>query len=164
MTIRPATEHDWKRIGALGELLVRTHHGFNPSRFIHPDSMPGDVYISRVRAEIARGHATVLVADVEGQVVGFLFAGIEPESWKELREVAGYVHDLAVDQAHRHSGVGTALMASAIDWFDARGVSKVMLWTAQQNVDAQRLFHRLGFRPTMIELTLSRDVAGLKTT
>jgi GNAT superfamily N-acetyltransferase len=160
MMIRPATDDDWKRIGDLGELLARTHHGFNPSRFIHPDRMPGDVYASRVRAEIARGHATVLVADVDGQVAGFLFAGIEPESWKELRDVAGYVHDLVVDEAHRHAGVGTALMASAIEWFDARGVSRVMLWTAQQNVSAQRLFHRLGFRPTMIELSLDRDVAS----
>jgi ribosomal protein S18 acetylase RimI-like enzyme len=160
MTIRPATDDDWKRIGDLGELLVRAHHGFNPSRFIHPSSMSGDLYASRVRAEIARGHGTVLVADVDGRVVGFVFAGIEPESWKELRDIAGYVHDLVVDEPARHSGVGTALMASAIAWFDARGVSRVMLWTAPQNVSAQRLFHRLGFRSTMIELTLSRDVAG----
>jgi ribosomal protein S18 acetylase RimI-like enzyme len=29
-----------------------------------------------------------------------------------------------------------------------------MLWTAEHNVTAQRLFDRLGFRRTMIEMTL----------
>jgi hypothetical protein len=28
-----------------------------------------------------------------------------------------------------------------------------MLWTAEQNADAQRLFVKLGFRRTMIEMT-----------
>jgi ribosomal protein S18 acetylase RimI-like enzyme len=29
----------------------------------------------------------------------------------------------------------------------------VVLWTAEQNRDAQRLFERLGFRRTMVEMT-----------
>jgi hypothetical protein len=33
------------------------------------------------------------------------------------------------------------------------GAPRVMLWTAEQNDSAQRLFARLGFRRTMIEMT-----------
>lgn len=153
MTIRPVTVNDWPRVGELAELLVRTHHAFNPSRFIHPDTLRGDVYTSRVQAEIARGHAMVHVAEVGGRIVGYVFAGLEPESWKELRHDAGYLHDLVVDEDHRHRRIGGALVTAALEWFEARGVVRIMLWTAQQNVDAQRLFHRVGFRPTMIEMT-----------
>ena len=35
----------------------------------------------------------------------------------------------------------------------AQGAPRVMLWTAEQNTSAQRLFARLGFRRTMIEMT-----------
>jgi ribosomal protein S18 acetylase RimI-like enzyme len=155
MTTRPVAENDWPRIGELGELLVRTHHAFNPSRFIHPDRLPGDLYTSRVQAEVARGHAVVHVAEMDGRIVGYVFAGLEPESWKELRHEAGYIHDIVVDQDYRNRRIGDALVAAAVDWFEARGVVRIMLWTAPQNVDAQRLFHRIGFRATMIEMTRS---------
>ena len=156
-TVRPVTANDWPRVGELAELLVREHYTFNPSRFIHPDTLRGDLYTSRVQAEIARGHAMVQVADVDGRIAGYVFAGLESESWKELRHDAGYIHDIVVDEGYRKQRIGSALVAAAIDWFDARGVARIMLWTAQQNVDAQRLFHRVGFRPTMIEMT--RDKA-----
>jgi hypothetical protein len=80
MTIRPATADDWPRIGELGELLVRAHHGYGPSTFIPVDMLRADVSTSRVRDEIARGHMMVHVAGVGGRVCGYLFAGIERES------------------------------------------------------------------------------------
>jgi GNAT superfamily N-acetyltransferase len=153
MTTRPVAATDWPTIGELSELLVRTHHAFNPSRFIHPDRLPGELYTSRVQAEIARGHAMVHVAEMDGRIVGYVFAGLEPESWKELRYEAGYIHDIVVDQDYRKQKIGDALLGAAFEWFEARGVVRIMLWTAQENIDAQRLFHRLGFTPTMIEMT-----------
>jgi GNAT superfamily N-acetyltransferase len=152
--VRPVADGDWSRIGELGELLVRAHHAFEPSRFIHPDDLRADIYTARVREEIRRGRATVFVAEAGGQIAGYVFVGVEPESWKELRSEAGFIHDVAVDASHRHQGVGGALIATAVDWLGARGVTRVMLWTAQGNADAQRLFGRLGFRPTMIEMSL----------
>jgi ribosomal protein S18 acetylase RimI-like enzyme len=85
--------------------------------------------------------------------VGYVYAGIEPVSWVALREESGYVHDLIVDEAHRGKGVATALMEAALAWVRDRGVPRVVLGTAQQNDVAQRLFERLGFRRTMIEMT-----------
>ena len=156
MTIRPATAEDWSRIGELSELLVGAHHGYDASRFIPVSMLPAGLYASRVRDEIAPGRGAVLVAEIGGRVVGYVFAGIEPDSWKELRREAGYVHDLVVDEAHRHAGIGSALLASAIEWFDTHRVTRIMLWTAPQNVRAQRLFRGAGFRQTMIEMTLDR--------
>ncbi len=152
MTIRPAAAGDWLRIGELAQSLVRRHHAFNPSRFVAPDTLPADAYTSHLRADLDRGASAVLVADVDGQLVGYVFAGIEPESWKELRHAAGYIHDLVVDDSRRHEGIGKALVAAALEWFDSRSVARVILWTAPQNAEAQRLFDRLGFRPTMIEM------------
>ena len=71
-----------------------------------------------------------------------------------LRDTAGFVHDVVVDPAERRTGVAAALMDAAIVWVKAQGVRSVMLWTAAPNDGAQRLFDRLGFRRTMIEMTL----------
>jgi len=154
MKIRSATADDWPRIGELAEMLVRTHYAFDDARFMHPDLLRGHVYTARVRDEVGQGQSMVQVADDDGRVVGYVFAGIEAGSWKELRHRAGYIHDVVVEDAHRHQGIARALMTSAIEWIAAQGVAPVLLWTAPQNIDAQRLFVSLGFRPTMIEMTL----------
>jgi GNAT superfamily N-acetyltransferase len=156
MTIRPPNGTDWLRIGELCEQLVRAHHTYDPSRFISVQMLRADTYISRVRKELNDGRAAVFVAEVDERVVGYVFAGIEAESWKELRAEAGFIHDLVVDETSRRSGVGTALLERAVAWFQSRRVERVMLWTAPQNVYAHSLFRRVGFRLTMMEMTLDR--------
>ena len=49
---------------------------------------------------------------------------------------------------------------AAADWLAARGMARVMLWTAERNTRAQTLFARLGFRRTMIEMTREVPSAG----
>jgi ribosomal protein S18 acetylase RimI-like enzyme len=63
------------------------------------------------------------------------------------------MHDLVVDPAHRGRGVGKMLLDAALAALEARGAPRVLLATAEQNVAAQRLFTRAGFRRTMIEMT-----------
>jgi ribosomal protein S18 acetylase RimI-like enzyme len=58
-----------------------------------------------------------------------------------------------VDAAGRRTGMATALVEAAAQWLKQRGAPRVLLWTASPNEGAQRLFERLGFRRTMIEMT-----------
>ena len=88
-----------------------------------------------------------------GRIVGYVYAGLEPMSWKELRGPAGFIHDVMVEGGEQGAGVGSALIDAAIAWLRERGAPRVMLWTAERNDGAQRLFQRLGFRRTMIEMT-----------
>ena len=103
----------------------------------------------------------MFVAEQAGQVVGYVYAGIEPQSWKELREEAGFIHDVYVDEAARRGGVATALLEAAAEWLASRGMPRVVLWTAAPNEAARRLFERLGFRHTMTELTRETGVGEI---
>jgi GNAT superfamily N-acetyltransferase len=82
-----------------------------------------------------------------------VYAGLEPQSWKELREACGFIHDVVVDERGRRGGVATALIEAAAAWLREQGAPRVILWTAQPNDAAQRLFERVGFRRTMVEMT-----------
>ena len=95
----------------------------------------------------------VFVAEQSGVVIGYVYAGLEPQSWKELREAAGFVHDVAVAPEAQRTGIASALVESACEWLRSIGAPRVVLWTAEKNESAQRLFTRLGFRRTMIEMT-----------
>ena len=92
----------------------------------------------------AEGHAAVL---------GYVYAAIEPQSWKELRDEAGFIHDVLVDESARNAGVAKALLDAAIAWLGDRRVPRVVLWTAHANGPARPLLTGLGYRPTIIEMT-----------
>ena len=151
--VRRATEADAAALGRLGGMLLRLHHTLDPQRFIAPGGDPEGGYARFLRTQLRDDEAAVLVAEQDGAVVGYVFAALEPMSWKDLREACGFIHDIAVDDAGRRSGVATALMEAAIAWLRSRGAPRVVLGTAEQNAAAQRLFEKLGFRRTMIEMT-----------
>jgi GNAT superfamily N-acetyltransferase len=150
--VRLATEADLPALGRLGAMLVQHHIAFDPRRFIDIPNAPA-AYATFLRAQLRNPDAVVLVAERDDSIVGYAFASIEPESLKDLRATAGFIHDLLIDEPARGTAVGTTLVNAAIAWLRAHGVVRVMLGTAQQNVPAQRLFTKLGFRPTMIEMT-----------
>jgi len=45
-------------------------------------------------------------------------------------------------------------LAAGIDWLHDRGAPRVILWTVAPNKAAQRVFRGLGFRDTMLEMTM----------
>jgi ribosomal protein S18 acetylase RimI-like enzyme len=151
--IRPATEHDVEALGRLGALLMRTHYAFDPRRFMSPGDSPEDGYGWFLGTQLHEPDMVVLVAERQGRVVGYVWAGLEPLSWKELRDAAGFIHDVVVEESDRKTGVATALVETAVEWLREHGAPRVMLWSAQPNEQAQRLFTRLGFRRTMVEMT-----------
>jgi ribosomal protein S18 acetylase RimI-like enzyme len=151
--IRRATGADLEAIGRLGALLMRVHYEFDRERFMRPQRGVEQGYASFLGAQLDDPDAVVFVAERRGAVVGYIYAAVEPPSWKELRDRAGYIHDVMVEEGSRKAGVAEALMTGAIDWLRTRSVPRVVLGTASQNEPAQRLFRRLGFRPTMIEMT-----------
>ena len=153
IAIRRATKGDLPALGRLGALLLRTHYQFDPLRFMAPGSHPEEGYAWFLGTQLREEDVVVFVAERESSIVGYVYAALEPQSWKELREACGFIHDIVVDESGRRSGVATLLMEAAIGWLRERGAPRVVLGTAQRNDAAQRLFERLGFRRTMIEMT-----------
>ena len=159
VTVRPATRHDVPTIGRLGALLVRTHHEFDTARFIAATPRTAEGYGSFLGTQLDQPDAVVLVAEEDGAVVGYTYAGIEGHDYMSLRGPAGVLHDIVVDLAHRGQGVGQLLLDATLAELARRGAPRVVLFTASRNEAAQRLFARAGFRSTMIEMTREADGA-----
>jgi ribosomal protein S18 acetylase RimI-like enzyme len=157
LAVRPATPADLPALGRLGALLVRVHHGFDPQRFIAPVPRTEQLYASFLGGQLQEPNVVVLVAEREGEVLGYTYAGVEGTDYMALRGPAGVLYDVVVDPAHRARGVGRMLLEATVAELRARGAPRVVLSTAERNENAQRLFARAGFRRTMIEMTRELD-------
>jgi len=157
--IRRATPHDLDALGRLGALLMRVHYAFDSKRFMRPGAHAEEGYAAFLQTQLEDPESLVLVAVDAGEVRGYLYAAVEPPSWKELRDRAGFIHDLLVDEASRRIGIAEALLDRAVAWLRTQHVPRVVLGTAARNESAQRLFSRKGFRVTMYEMTLELDAS-----
>ena len=134
-------------------MLVEEHHRFDPLRFLEPvPDLPeryGELLVTRHRMP----DNVVLVAEREGEVVGYAFGAKEGYDYMALRGPAGVIYDLLVDPGHRRQGIGSALMEAMLEALAALGAPRALLFTAEKNPVAQAMFERAGFRRTMIEMT-----------
>jgi GNAT superfamily N-acetyltransferase len=151
--IRPANPGDREPLGRMGAALMRQHHAADERRFLtvdHPEHGYGRYLVSHLDDP----GTLVLVAEREGEVIGYLYADVEDTSWRDLRGPCGFVHDVFVAEGARGSGAGRALMRTAIEWIRSHDREQVVLSTKTGNDRARRLFAELGFRATMVEMTL----------
>ena len=159
--VRRAEARDLEAVGRFGAKLLRDHYAFDRLRFMAPQANTEEGYAWFLGTQLRRDDAAVFVAERAGEVVGYVYAGIEPQSWKELREEAGFIHDVYVDETARRGGIATALLEAATEWLTSRGMPRIVLWTAAPNDAARRLFARLGFRHTMTEMTKEIGVGSI---
>ena len=151
--VRPATPTDVPTIGRLGALLVREHHDFDPQRFIPATSRTENQYGWYLGTQLEEPNIVILVAERDGEVIGYTYSGVEGIDYMSLRGPAGVMYDIVVDPDHRQQGVGRILVDATLEALKSKGAPRVVLSTAEQNAAAQRLFDRAGFRRTMIEMT-----------
>ena len=83
-----------------------------------------------------------LVAEVEGEVVGIVGAGAGESSGTAA------LTSLWVDPRARGKGVGDGLVEAVLDWARTEGLGQVLLWVAEGNFNAERLYERHGFTRT----------------
>jgi ribosomal protein S18 acetylase RimI-like enzyme len=155
--IRRAAPVDLPALGALGAHLMRFHYGLDPRRFLSPGDDPESGYAWFLETQLQEPESVIFIAELNGAVAGYVHAGLEPISWKELRGPAGFIYDIVVTEHARRSGIATELMKAGIGWLREHGAPRAMLWTATGNIAAQRLFEAFGFRRTMTEMTLELD-------
>ena len=96
-------------------------------------------YLKAIRRH---AYAAVLVAEVEGRVVGRLSIG------RDMHPASEHVADVGVMVAdgYRRQGIGRALMEAAESWGRDVGVRKIELHVFPHNEAALALYEKLGFR------------------
>lgn len=155
--VRGANPADMPAAGHLGSLLMALHHDLDARRFIASTHRTDRDYAAFLTGELDRPGAIVLVAVQETRVLGYAYGGVEGTDYMALRGPAGVVYDLMVDPSRRGEGIGRRLLDAILAKFAALNVAQIVLSTAARNDAAQGFFAKVGFRPTMVEMTRETD-------
>lgn len=153
--VRRATSNDVLGAAKLAAELVRMHHAVDPARFFLPERVV-EGYAWWLGRELDRERAVVLVAVEDEEVIGYAYGTHEERDWNALLDEHGAIHDVFVADSARGRGIGERLLKAMLGELEALGAPRVVLSAMVDNQTAQRLFRKLGFRPTMLEMTRDR--------
>ena len=120
------------------------------------DSLSPKVSNAQVRRrydESLLGYREMLVAELDGQIAGTVSTG----GWGFQRPNSLRMFALDVGKAFRSRGVGTALIRAIESAAIGLNLHEVNLEVAVENVDAIRLYERLGYRRLPEPVTDSWD-------
>lgn len=138
LVVRPARDTELEHVGRL------TVDAYVSDGLLAPDHW----YVDELRDVRGRAsHATLLVADDAGTLVGTVTVARHGTAWAEVaRPHEAELRMLAVEPAGRGRGVGEALVRAGVEVARAAGAEALALTTLDAMHAAQRLYERLGFR------------------
>ncbi|MBM4436073.1 MAG: GNAT family N-acetyltransferase [Actinobacteria bacterium] len=94
------------------------------------------------------------VAELNGDVVGYLTTDIV------ARYRTGRILDMAVDARYRRRGIGSRLIAHALDAFRASGLALARIETLEQNAAGREVYPRHGFVEVARQIHYARRLDG----
>lgn len=107
---------------------------------LHRQLFPNAYYTARQMAGKQDGHHRLIIAVENGQLIGYHFCKIEPESQ------SGYIDFIGTDPAVRNRGIGADLLAPGLDWMlSAPAIQRVNLTVNADNQAARSLYEKFGF-------------------
>jgi hypothetical protein len=141
---------------------VRTDTWRDAYRGLMPDSLLDglDYDATRRRALMSAlpAHQFVLVAEVDGTVVGFCLGG-RSRTPDDLHR--GEVYAIYVLPKHQGRGIGRALLQAGAKELVARGFGSMIIWVLRENAPSRRFYERMGGRYVRDE---QRELEGVSIT
>jgi ribosomal protein S18 acetylase RimI-like enzyme len=145
--VRLYEKRDREAVLALAPRLVEGVAPWRPAEAVRP-AVVG--WVVEALARSTEPGRFVYVAEVDGEVVGFL-SGEERAHWSG--ELDLYVGELVVAPESEGKGVGRSLMAAVTEYAKQHGIHRITMETGAANEAARAFYQRLGFAPEDVRLT-----------
>lgn len=146
--VRRAQARDMPAVTRLWRELVGFHEALGGQDFrLAPGAEAG--WKRYLRAHLGKADKLLLVAERNGETVGFLVGSLELRPGIFMERRYGHISDAYVQEPHRGRGVGKALASEALRWFEEKRVVRVRLQTDARNTLGFEFWKKLGFETTV---------------
>ncbi|KUL25105.1 GNAT family N-acetyltransferase [Streptomyces regalis] len=142
--IRPMTQADCDRVA---EIRIggwqSAYQGLVPQSYLDALDVTQDAERRRAHLSQADGSVVNLVAERDGEVVGWVCHG--PYRDGEVRTEDAELYALYVDPGRYGDGIGHALLQESVRRCTAAGHARMLLWVLEHNTRARHFYERAGF-------------------
>ncbi len=153
-----------EELDSLRGLWLALHHHHRQVSSFDAFVVDDDASWARRRATyaqwLAEGESLMLVADADGQPVGYLAARLQdgPDDTFAVGAHYAELYSLSVHPRARSYGIGSRLLDELDRRLEQRGIQDLSVAVLVDNVDALRFYQRRGLEP--VELVLWRIRSG----
>ncbi|MBM7619135.1 ribosomal protein S18 acetylase RimI-like enzyme [Bacillus tianshenii] len=124
--------------------LKEAAHLFNLYRVYYDQKSDMEGAVNFLRERISNEESVIFLAYEQEQAVGF--TQLYPTFSSVQMKRTWVLNDLFVQEEYRGHGYGEQLVRQAIEFADSRDAAGVLLETMPDNVNAQRLYEKIGFK------------------
>jgi GNAT superfamily N-acetyltransferase len=100
-------------------------------------------------------NAQLVVAEVDGVLVGSGYALLKQSEPFEKYDYYSYLGFMFVDPKYRRKGINKKIIDWLIEWSKSRGITEIRLDVFDQNESAATAYEKLGFSKTLVNMRMN---------
>ena len=104
---------------------------------------------------IAASHIELVVAELDGEVVGSGYARIENARHFLKHQLHAYLGFMFVDPAFRGKGVNKEIIYALKNWAISQGITEMLLEVYDGNLPAIKAYEKVGFSKQLIAMRMA---------
>ncbi|MHB8207594.1 GNAT family N-acetyltransferase [Mucilaginibacter sp.] len=148
---RPATFADMDTLLRFEQGVITAERPFDPTL------KNGYINYYDLAGMIERPDIELLVAELNGELIGSGYARIEEAKIYLKHPKHAYLGFMYVDPAHRGKGVNQKIIIALKNWAAERNINELRLEVYHDNLPAIKAYEKVGFSKLMIEMRLAND-------
>ena len=120
-----------------------------------PNLKEGRISYYDIKELIQSGHSTVVVACVEGEIVGSGYVKINTAQPFYKERNYAYLGFMYVAPEYRGKGINKKIIDELIDWAKLKNITEFQLDVYAQNESALKAYSKLGFEPDLLRMRMN---------
>lgn len=147
--IRKAEEKDKQVFTEMEKEFCKYNNDLGLNKHLEPINYKNisESFFSDSFSDFLTGDNFFCVAEVDGNVVGYIEIEIVEPYEKELYKItkAGHINSVFIFEKYRGLGIGTSLINEAINWMRSKGIQLCTLGVVSGNDRAMASYKKQGF-------------------
>ena len=117
--------------------------------------LSGEFHYYDLAERIRDADAEVVVADINGVLVGGGSAIIKEGNTYNVFERYAFLGFMYVEPSHRGQGVNKLIIEKLVEWSHEKGLKEIRLQVYSENIPAIRAYEKVGFKKILTEMRLT---------
>lgn len=115
----------------------------------------GKINYYDIESYITANHTEVVIAEIDGKIVGSGYGQIRDRKAYFKQEQLGYIGFMFVEEAFRGQGISQKILQNLCDWFTSKNIEEIRLTVYDKNPRAVKAYEKAGFEKHLIEMRVN---------